>query len=619
MALLLPEIFRLLQTGNIPAARQAINRLLVETPSSAEAHDLLGMLETQTGNPGGAVASFLKAIALGGARADRSHNLALAYEQSGDLTSAEHYYREALRQDAKQSSAGHNLAALLVKQQRLEEALAIAQAAFNAAPQNSKLRIGLSDILARLQQTDAALATLGDTPESDELQIAKLRLLRETGRTAAALQLVDRLLQRQVSPALLTSIGHTLFQAGKYQPAHQAFVAVAESVPKQFDAWLNRSITAIYVNKLPDAELAARQAIALKPQAAMAHVCLANALSRRSTSEKMQEAEKEAILATTLAPDLAAAWRSLGQVKYKKGEFPAAREALTRAVQLAPADYDSNLSLADCCEIVGEFDAAENILTRLTQHTPTRADAPRQLGIVKLKRRQDQEALRQLDTATRLDPTDQRAHAHHLFAQHYLNRLSSAQLQQEYATLAIACQLPPPSGFDDIAQFNAAFRSELLNHAKLRWEPSGLAARNGYLSEDLLNPPSSLVDAFLTACMAQIESHQKKLSPQTGHPFLGMQHRTSRAHMWAVVLESAGTVDSHIHEASWLSCVYYVQVPDSIRADDPDCQGWLEFGMPPAALRRASHHYPVHRLCPKPGMLVMFPSYFYLISVDPHH
>jgi len=79
--------------------------------------------------------------------------------------------------------------------------------------------------------------------------------------------------------------------------------------------------------------------------------------------------------------------------------------------------------------------------------------------------------------------------------------------------------------------------------------------------------------------------------------------------MWCVVLERGGHQIPHIHPASWLSGVYYPQVPEGIATGEGPA-GWLEFGPPdrdfPSRLTP-----PVHRIRPEEGLVVIFPSYLY--------
>ena len=79
--------------------------------------------------------------------------------------------------------------------------------------------------------------------------------------------------------------------------------------------------------------------------------------------------------------------------------------------------------------------------------------------------------------------------------------------------------------------------------------------------------------------------------------------------MWATVLGSGGYQTPHIHPMGWLSGVYYVSLPEDMGSSGPQA-GWIEFGAPPERFRVASPPQ-ARAIEPRPGRLVLFPSYFH--------
>ena len=75
-------------------------------------------------------------------------------------------------------------------------------------------------------------------------------------------------------------------------------------------------------------------------------------------------------------------------------------------------------------------------------------------------------------------------------------------------------------------------------------------------------------------------------------------------------MEAQGHQIAHIHPAAWLSGVYYPRLPDAVRDDDSDHAGWVEFGRPPNDFH-CSAEQPFKLVCPKEGLMILFPSYFY--------
>ena len=68
----------------------------------------------------------------------------------------------------------------------------------------------------------------------------------------------------------------------------------------------------------------------------------------------------------------------------------------------------------------------------------------------------------------------------------------------------------------------------------------------------------------------------------------------------------AGFHVAHLHPKESSAPPFYVAVPPF---DEPDREGWLELGRPPADLRLDLE--PLASIRPIPGTLVLFPSFLY--------
>jgi len=82
---------------------------------------------------------------------------------------------------------------------------------------------------------------------------------------------------------------------------------------------------------------------------------------------------------------------------------------------------------------------------------------------------------------------------------------------------------------------------------------------------------------------------------------------------WAVVLEPQGFQNSHIHPESFVSGVYYVQIPQAVRENRAG-EGNLNFGnlFPAVAEVEKIEKYTVK---PEEGLLVLFPSYLWHYTI----
>jgi hypothetical protein len=99
------------------------------------------------------------------------------------------------------------------------------------------------------------------------------------------------------------------------------------------------------------------------------------------------------------------------------------------------------------------------------------------------------------------------------------------------------------------------------------------------------------------------------LPPDGRHPFLGRRaDHFAFAGSWSSRLHDQGFHANHLHPGGWISSAYYVALPDSMATGDGR-QGWLQFGEPSYDVGLSE---PVRRAVqPKPGRLVLFPSYMW--------
>jgi uncharacterized protein (TIGR02466 family) len=76
---------------------------------------------------------------------------------------------------------------------------------------------------------------------------------------------------------------------------------------------------------------------------------------------------------------------------------------------------------------------------------------------------------------------------------------------------------------------------------------------------------------------------------------------------WSVRLHRLGYHVNHFHPDGWLSSAYYVQTPPE--AEDPVARsGWIKFGEPRNPVPGVKAERFVQ---PRPGRLVLFPSYMW--------
>jgi uncharacterized protein (TIGR02466 family) len=145
----------------------------------------------------------------------------------------------------------------------------------------------------------------------------------------------------------------------------------------------------------------------------------------------------------------------------------------------------------------------------------------------------------------------------------------------------------------------------------LRWEPIGLAARNGGLTDELMTDNTPAIRGLMSSIRHAIDEFRHSLTADPSDPFLcAIPEDDYQLNSWATLVNEGGNIDTHIHEESWISGAYYVELPSSMGPDEDSPDGWIEFGRPHAEVP-FPEDCPVRLLCPEEGRLFLFPSFLF--------
>lgn len=177
-----------------------------------------------------------------------------------------------------------------------------------------------------------------------------------------------------------------------------------------------------------------------------------------------------------------------------------------------------------------------------------------------------------------------------------------------YDTLIRSFDLEPPSGFSRMEDFNAELEV-LLNHIHPDTrEFPGQSLRGGTQTPDRLFVMDHPLVAGLRARVDEtVQRYIDALADDPAHPFLSRRASGfSYTGSWSSRLRDCGFHVNHIHPDGWVSSCYYVAVPGAV--DDAAArQGWIKFGEP--AVRVVLKQSVRRAIQPRPGILVLFPSY----------
>jgi Flp pilus assembly protein TadD len=179
----------------------------------------------------------------------------------------------------------------------------------------------------------------------------------------------------------------------------------------------------------------------------------------------------------------------------------------------------------------------------------------------------------------------------------------------DYGHLVRVFDLETPRGWSSMAELNRALAATLGDRHRFSTQPLDQTLRNGTQTlRSLLTDPDPAVQAILKAFAAPIEEYRRTLGTAPDHPLSRANVGASKfTGAWSVRLHRNGYHVNHYHPEGMLSSAYYVEVPPETR-DTELRSGWIKFGEPRYPVPGLT---PAHFVQPRPGRLVLFPSYMW--------
>lgn len=441
--------------------------------------------------------------------------------------------------------------------------------------------------------------------------LARGTALLQSGEHAAALPLLrDAMRGLPADARAAFRFGTAAFLLGEPAQAVEGFAAAVQREPGWVEAWNNLAAAQARCGDYPAAIEAARNALRLAPERGASYQALAALLSNQFDRASLQEGLQLALRLLQADPRAADTHRTAAILLRKLGDAARAETHARQALALAPDDVDTVDALGELLLQRGKAGDAIEVYRAALQRGTASPALHRQLGIALLQAGDVDAAVDVLRKVQRDAPGDQRAIAHYGAALAAAGAVTAAEEVLGLARHVHAVAIPPPADFADDGAFREALAADIRRHSQQRWEPVGLAARNAYLSGDLLADATPAIRGFEQRLREAIDAFIARCVPDECDAFLRNVPGDYRLHVWATQAAERGFIDTHIHEESWLSGAYYVELPAAIRRDDPAHAGWIEFGRPYAGLPPVPEAL-LRQACPQAGTLLLFPSYVF--------
>jgi len=430
---------------------------------------------------------------------------------------------------------------------------------------------------------------------------------QNNGKLNEAMQVYLQILESQPDHSIaMGNLGIVYSLEGKHEAAIDCLSKETAKNPTSALAFFNLGYAELGAKKNKNAAKSFGKSLVLDPTNVDAHINLGDALN---LSGEFYQAEKIYRKALEISPMNIWLHVTLGALLDSIGKFGKAKQAYENAVKIAPNDPVLYLRLATTLTDLNELEAAMVNCNRAIELNPNISESYALLARIQLKNEDNEHAIESCDTCLNLDPINTYAATYKLLA---LSVNGSDDLYKSYANFDLIHQhlIETPEGFKDTRQFNQALIDHITNHPKLFTFDDYEVTHYGQEVKDILEDPLGPIAHWKTFISQIIAEYIGQLTCDTGNPILDNPPENWEIMAWANVLGSEGYQESHIHGNSWISGVYYVDVPQNVIKGDNGRSGWIVFGPPndefPACAKVKSHWF-----MPEAGKAIIFPSYFY--------
>ncbi len=438
-----------------------------------------------------------------------------------------------------------------------------------------------------------------------------------------------------------TNLGNVLAALDQPGEAEAAYQAATSADANYGEAAFNLGILMQAQNRFPDALAAYERAVEISPGHSGALLGLGNARKALMRLDAAREAYEAALERN---PALAEACTNLAAVLQELGDFEGAARQCQRALDINPDLLEARYNYAIALQELGRTEEAIEAYAQVLEAAPGHAACALNIGYGLQQLERLDEAGEAFEKSIAIDPHFAKAHVNladlrlqqdnsqgaldvcNAFLENHpgqsdllafkavslwdLGREDDARQLTDFSRFVRRVHIAPPEDYDGLEAFNAALCAHVTSHPSLTLAPLSHATRKGKHSGELLNEPKGPIAGLEAEILKAAEATRAELGRDDSHPFLASPPKHWTLSVWGVVMQGGGHQIPHIHPAAWLSGVYYAQLPDGTGARDSGKAGWIEFGRPPEHFHNKAEP---ETLCvqPEPGMMVLFPSYFY--------
>ncbi|MEE2745583.1 MAG: tetratricopeptide repeat protein [Pseudomonadota bacterium] len=443
------------------------------------------------------------------------------------------------------------------------------------------------------------------------------------------------------NPAVQTNLGNVLTSTGRHKDADKVYRKAMSINPPYADAYFNfgvlmehqerygaalnahRKATNInsdhtlawqalgnLSNKMglyKDARNAYEEALKLEPNSADTHTNLAAVLTEQGL---LEEAEDKCRRAIVLDPELIEAKYNLGTVLQESGNYVDAIEIYKEVLSLDSRHAAAAMNIAYGMQQLGKLEEADEAFKKTINLDPEFAQAYTNYADLQLQRGEPETALQICDGFLDRHPGDTSVLAYKSVVLRDLGDDVGAENLISFDRFLESKWLQLPEKYKTIDEFNIALTEHVKFHPSLSYAPQSHATRQAEHSGELMEGVKGPIEDLEAQIWKAISIYENCKIIEPIHPFIVAKPEKKKLSIWGVVMKESGHQIPHIHPAAWLSGVYYPEVPEVIYQQKDTTEGFLIFGTVPEHFNNIKCAK-TRSIRPRPGMLVLFPSYYY--------
>jgi len=434
-------------------------------------------------------------------------------------------------------------------------------------PKFDRARLNRLNLFAISEQPNRVLEELKGTYDFGVIgEIARAQALTDLGRFREALEVLKKIDDSKFEDRISYQRLRCLSALGRLEEMRRVFDTLSFESPLYPKA-LIVVINGLEMRDQREASLAILEASKDNPNASIS--LQAVRLLRRLQDVDQANSNLEFIL--NKHPENVQVLSEAAEALRMEGKVNESCELYKKALTLRPGDYGALSGFAQSAIAAGRLADAQTVLQAALQQVPN-----------------NQLLLALVATLLRKKGAPHK----HLY---------------DYDNYVRVYDLMPPNGYETISDFNHALKAKLDSLHVYKNAPVNQSLRLGTQTEmDLSLIEDPVLRGFFDAIDGPIRDYMKHIGSNPSHPLLRRNNGNYRIQgAWSVRLQEGGHHVNHVHPMGWLSSAYYVDLPKSM--NDKDKKGWIKFGEPNFDVGQMAEHF----VQPKPGRLVLFPSYMW--------